>query len=147
MDDAGWSKEASGTSRTMSGAKEVKDNVLAFVLSHVYGEDDDVTCGQARASKWKKMTRKTTTHLPPDDDTLRHHLIRTNYITYCQVHFNMEENPSPISHGWEIMNGKCRPVRHTLPSRATTSHRSDDTSDKDSDDDSELGESTYSDQE
>ena len=62
----------------------------------------------------------------------------------------MEENPSPISHGREIMNGKCRPVCHTLPpSPREPPLRTVQMigRDKDSDDDSEFGESTDSDEE
>ena len=25
------------------------------------------------------------------------------------------DHPSPIDNGWEIINGKCRPVRYTVP--------------------------------
>ena len=31
------------------------------------------------------------------------------------MHYDLLEHPSPIGHGWEFMNGKCRPVRHTQP--------------------------------
>jgi len=59
--------------------------------------------------------KKCTVRLPPDDDTLNHHLERTNCITYCQMHYDLLEHLSPIGYGWEFMNGKCRPVRHTHP--------------------------------
>ena len=93
----------------------VRADMKAFVLAKVYGESTDFTCGQARASKWHKLKKKCTIRLPPDDNSLNLHVERTNYVTYCQLHYNMVEHPSPIGHGWEIMNGKCRPVRHTLP--------------------------------
>ncbi|KAJ8365531.1 hypothetical protein SKAU_G00143620 [Synaphobranchus kaupii] len=75
----------------------------------------DVTCGQARASKWHKLKTKSTIPLPLDDDSLNLHIERANFIAYCQLHYNLFEHPSPIGHGWELVNGKCRPVRHTLP--------------------------------
>ena len=50
--------------------------VMKFVLSNVYSERADMSRGQARASK------KTTIRLSPDDDSLDHHLVRTNYISY-----------------------------------------------------------------
>ena len=89
--------------------------------------------------------------LPPDDDSLRLHLERTNYLSYCQMHYDLREHPSPIGHGWKIINGKCRPVRHTLPAlpdylrkQAYTLQNSDESS---SDEDaSECGESTDSDE-
>lgn len=125
---------------------EVRANMKAFVLSKVYGESANATCGQARASKWHKLKKKSTMLLPPDDDSLDLHVQRTNYITYCQLHYKLTEHPSPIGHGWEILNGKCRPVRHTvppLPHNLTAASCSDD-SDSD-DENSECGESTDSD--
>ncbi|KAL8565961.1 hypothetical protein ACOMHN_054946 [Nucella lapillus] len=93
----------------------VKADMKSFVLSSIYGESADATCGQARASKWHKMKRKSTFRLPPDDDSLNLHVERTNYITYCQLHYNLFDHPSPIGHGWELVDGKCRPVRYTQP--------------------------------
>jgi hypothetical protein len=46
------------------------------------------------------MKKKSTARLPPDDDTLNQHVEGTNYITYCQLHYNLIEHPSPIGHGW-----------------------------------------------
>ncbi|KAL8559000.1 hypothetical protein ACOMHN_039756 [Nucella lapillus] len=93
----------------------VKADMKSFVLSSIYGESADATCGQAIASKWHKMKRKSTFRLPPDDDSLNLHVERTNYITYCQLHYNLFDHPSPIGHGWELVDGKCRPVRYTQP--------------------------------
>jgi len=96
------------------------------------------------------MKKKSTVRLPPDDDTLNHHLERTNYITYCQVHYDLLEQPSPIGHGWEFRNGKCRPVRHTrlpLPHQLIPVDSTDDSSnERSSDDDSEISDSTDSDE-
>ncbi len=99
-------------------------------------------------SKWHRLKIKCTVHLPPDDDSLNLHLKRTNYVAYCQIHYNLCEHPSPIGDGWELVNGKCRPVRYTfppLPTRLTLQHYSDDCSSED--EISECGESTESDDE
>ncbi len=80
---------------------EVKADMKAFVFSKVYAESADATFGQARASKWHKLKKKSTVLLPPDDDKLNHHLERTNFITYCQLHFNLLEHRSPL-----VMVGK-----------------------------------------
>jgi len=130
---------------------EVRANMKAFVLSKVYSENAGVTCGQARASRRHKMKKKKSTiRLPPDNDTLDQRLERTNYITYCQIHYNLLEHPSPIGHGWELMNGKCRPVRHTqppLPHQLTPRDWTDDSiGDSSSDGDSDISESTDSDE-
>ena len=92
-----------------------KADMKAFILSKVYCVDIALTCAQARASEWQKLKKKSTVRLPPDDDTLNHHCARTKHITYCQFHFTLVEHPTPISHGSEIINGKCQPVRYTLP--------------------------------
>ena len=31
-------------------------------------------------------------------------------------HHSLKNHPSPLGHGWELVNGRCRPVRHTSPS-------------------------------
>lgn len=85
----------------------VRADMKAFVLSIVYAESVDVTCGQARASKWHKLRKNCTMRLPPDDYSLDLHVVRTNYIASCQLHYNLLEHPSPIGHGRELVNGKC----------------------------------------
>ena len=90
----------------------VRLNMKIFVLWKMYGERTD-SCAKARASKWKKMKKKSTTRLPPDEDTLNHHCDRTNYLAYCLKHFELNQHPSPIGYGWEMVNGRCRPIRHT----------------------------------
>ena len=39
----------------------VRTNIKAFVHSQVYSESADITCGQARASKWQKLKKKKST--------------------------------------------------------------------------------------
>ena len=139
-----------GVGESLELRDEVKATMKTFVLSKNYNEDTGVTCGQARASWWDKMKKKSTVRLPPDDDTLNHHLERTNFITYCQVHYDLLEHPSPIGHGWEFRNGKCRPVRHTqlsLPHQLIPVDCTDDSSNESSSvDDSEISDSTDSDE-
>lgn len=38
----------------------IRADMKTFVLSCIYGESADATCGQARASKWQKMKMKST---------------------------------------------------------------------------------------
>ena len=37
-------------------------------------------------------------------------------LAYLVRHHSMKNHPSPHGHGWELVNGKCRPVHHTRPS-------------------------------
>ena len=62
-----------GVGESLELRDEVKATMKTFVLSKIYNEDTGVTCGQARASWWHKMKKKSTVRLPPDDDTLKHH--------------------------------------------------------------------------
>ena len=105
---------------------ELEDSIRAdmktFVLSCIYGESAGSTCGQARASNWQQMKKKSTIRLPPDDDPLNLHVERTNYTYYCQLHYSLFDHSSTIGHGWELVNGKCRPVRYSrspLPQQLT----------------------------
>ena len=54
--------------------------------------------------------------LPPDFDSLTQHIMRANYLAYIQTHPELKDHPSPFGHGWELVNGSCRPVRHTQES-------------------------------
>ena len=93
---------------------EVAHNMEEFVLTKLYGCVAGITCSEARAMKWRMQKKKNTMYLPPDTESLYYHLQRTNYITYCQRHVNLIQHPSPLSHGWELVNGLCRPVRYRL---------------------------------
>ena len=89
---------------------------------------------------------ESTICLPPDDDSLNLHMERSNYLTYCQLHYNLQEHPSPIGQGWELVNGKCRPVRHTLPPLPQQLTPHDCSNESSSDDErSQCGDSTDSD--
>ena len=54
-------------------------------------------------------------HLLPDDDSLEQHIKRANFLAYIQHHPDLGRHPSPIGHGWELVNGCYRPVHHTKP--------------------------------
>ena len=83
----------------------------------------------------------------PDDDSLTQHIKRANYLAYIQRHPEMKRHPSPIGHGWELVNGHCKPVRHItpalplsipVPSLAQADYDSNSDSDSDSETQSET---------
>ena len=45
--------------------------------------------------------------LPPNNDSLLHHIKRTDFITFGQEHYNLLDHPSPINNGWEITTGNA----------------------------------------
>ena len=95
-------------------SNDVASAMEEFVLTKIYN-CEETTCASARAVKWRKQKKKNSMYLPPDKNSLRYHLEWNNYITYCQRNFQLTEHPSPLNHGWELLNGKCRPVRYRLP--------------------------------
>ena len=123
---------------------DTRQDMREFVLTKIYGGE---TCGQVRASKWRKQKKKRMILLPPDEDSLNHHLDRTNYLTFCQRNFQMKNHPSPLGYGWHLQNGQCKPVRHSQPALPNLSLPvpTDETVSSD-DDDSECGISTDSDE-
>ena len=70
---------------------------------------------ETHSEKWRMLKNKTFSLLPPDADSLRQHCIRANYLAYLVHHPSVKQHPSPLGHGWELVNGRCRPVRHTRP--------------------------------
>ena len=80
--------------------------------------------------------------LPPDEDTLNHHCDRTNYISFCLKHFELDRHPHPIGHGWAFLNGRCRPIRHTKSAMPEFVREFDPRPLLSDDSDSEYGESS-----
>ena len=99
------------------------------------------------------QSKKKKNYPSPDSDSLHQHLLRTNYITYCQQHYNLYDHPSPISNGWKIQNGRCHPVRYLLAAmpdliqEPSTSDNSDNDSPDTDDEDTEYENSTDSSEE
>ena len=74
---------------------------------------------EARAMKWNTLKNKSFIRLHPDAYSLRQHCLRANYLAYLVHHPSMKHHPSPLGHGWELVDGRCRPVRHTRPALPT----------------------------
>ena len=94
---------------------DVKYDMEQFLLTKIYGCSPGLSCGEARAEKWRKQKKKNTLNLPPDSDSLHHDLQRVNYLTYIMKNFHLKEHPTPIGRGWELVNGSIRAVRYSKP--------------------------------
>ena len=70
---------------------------------------------EAQAVKWKK--NNSLIRLPPDEDSLC--CLRDNYLAYLVRHPSLKHHSMPIGHGWELVDGHCRPVRYTRPALPT----------------------------
>ena len=95
--------------------QNVFDDLKIFVIHHVYGDLQSSSLGSAREAKWKRQKKKSFMRLPPDDDSLKQHIMRADFLAYIQRHPELKQHPSPIGHGWELVNGCCKPVRFTKP--------------------------------
>ncbi len=95
--------------------EEVIEELFQFTRDVVYGDKKSTSMAEARAVKWKSMKKKSFISLPPDEDSLRQHCIRANYLAYLVRNHSLKNHPSPLGHGWELVGGHCRPIRHTRP--------------------------------
>ena len=95
--------------------EEVAKDLFKFTRHVIYGDHKSKTMAEAHAKKWKSMKNKSFLSLPPDADSLRQHCLRANYLAYLVWHPSLKHHPSPIGHGWELVDSHCRTVRHTQP--------------------------------
>ena len=99
--------------------EEVIEELFQFTRHVIYGDRKSTTMAEARSVKWKTLKKKSFILLPPDADSLRQHCIRANYLAYVVHHPLMKRHPPPLGHGWELVDGRCRPVRYTRPALPT----------------------------
>ena len=92
---------------------DVLNDIKSFVICYMYGDTLNSSLNLAHATKWKRLKKKSSMCLLPDDDNLEQHIKCSNVLAYVQCHPDLRRHPSPIGHGWELVNGCCKPVRHT----------------------------------
>ena len=92
----------------------VRKMMKTFVIQTIYGDSKSETPWEAKSVKWKSMKKKSTLRLCPDDDTLDHYCEPANYLSHIQLHSEVYNHPSPIGHGWMLVDGRCHPVRNRL---------------------------------
>ena len=101
--------------RELPATRRVFEDLQQFVIKYIYSDDKIDTLAEARAKKWRMMKRKNTIRLPPDSDSLSHHLERANFLAYIQINYHLQTHPSPIGNGCHRVDGFCLPVRYALP--------------------------------
>jgi len=108
-----------------------------FTRDVIYGDIRSISMAEACAVKWKIMKKKHFIQLPPDEDSLRQHCLRVNYLVR---HHSLKNHPSPLGHGWELVNGRCRPVRHVrlLPINIPAPGQADEEDENESQNDREY---------
>ena len=59
------------------------------------------------------MKKKSTQPLPPDEHSLRWHVIRSNYIIYTITNYMSSDIiSSPREHGWKVVDAEFFPLRY-----------------------------------
>ena len=61
---------------------------------------NETMCAEARAANWRKMKMKRFSCLPPNEDTLLHHLDWNNYLSYLLKHYELNHHLSLIGDDW-----------------------------------------------
>ena len=93
------------------------------------------------------MKRKSTLRIPPDADSHKMKVTRANYQAFIWLNYmNPDAPPSPLQHGWTLIDGKCLPMRYSKPAlprclRDVATNSNNEESDTDSDNDSDSSES------
>ena len=95
--------------------EEVLEDLFKFTRHVIYGDTESSTMAEAHTAKWRMMKKKSVLRLPPDADSLRQHCLRANYLAYVVRHPSLKCHPSPLGNCWNLVGGRCRPVRHTRP--------------------------------
>ena len=76
-----------------------------FVIQAIYGDYKSEAPGEARLVKWKSMKKKSMLPLCPNDEILDNYCERAIYLSYIQLHPKVYNHPSPIRHGWMLVDG------------------------------------------
>ena len=95
--------------------EECVQELMTFTREVIYGDTTSTNMGEARAKKWRSQKKKNFCRLPPDEDCLRQHITRANYLAYLQRNPLLMNHPSPIGNGWELVKGFCRPIGYAKP--------------------------------
>ena len=78
IDEAKELLENFGKSLTMT--EDCFKSVILFVIRFIYNDRKSSSLAESRYLSWKRMKMKSTQRLPPDEDSLRWHIMRSSYI-------------------------------------------------------------------
>ena len=82
------------------------NEVNIYVMRSVYGHVRYFSLDVLRAEKWHCQKKKSPTRLPPDDDCLKQHIMRANFLAYIHHHPELRDLPSHVGYGGALVNGR-----------------------------------------
>ena len=114
IEDAKLLLDDLGKSLTMPEA--VYKKIILLVLRYVYNDKKSLNIAESRSLVWRRIKKKSTQRLPPDEDTLRGYIQRCNYVIFTNLHYNSPCAIESLSyHGWISQNGVYVPRRYQKP--------------------------------
>ena len=82
------------------------NDLKIYVMGNVYGYVRYSSLDVLRAEKWRCQKKKSPTRLPPDDDCLKQHIMRANFLAYIRRHPQLRDHPSPVGYGGTFVSGR-----------------------------------------
>ena len=114
IEDAKLLLDDFGKSLTMPEA--VYKKIILLVLRYVYNNKKSLNIAQSCSLVWRRMKKKLTQRLLLDEDTLREHIQRCNYVIFMNLHYN---SPCAIElssfRSWISHDGVYVPRRYLKP--------------------------------
>ena len=95
------------------------EEVLEELLFNLVIYADKKSSSMAEVCATKIMEDDIVYLSPYRSDCLHQHCLCTNYLAYLAQHPTLRSHPSPIRHGWELVDGRCWPICHITCSRAS----------------------------
>ena len=114
IDEAKELLENFGKSSTMT--KDCFKSVILFIVRSIYNDRKSLSLTELLCLSWKLMKKKSTQRLPPDEDSFRWHIMRSNSIIYTITNYMSSDIiSSPSEHDWKVVDGKCFPICYEHP--------------------------------
>ena len=102
--------------KTLNVNQNIFDEMTKFTIKFIYGDKLNKMLAVARALKWNSMKTKSMQRIPPDQDSHDLHVKRVNYQAYVLLNYDKPDPPpSPLNHGWILVEGRCQPLRYLNP--------------------------------
>ena len=80
--------------------------ITLFVLRYVYNDKKSLNIVESRCLVWRRMKKKSTQRLLPDEDPLRGYIQCYNYVIFMNLYYDSPcAIESPSYHGWIFQDG------------------------------------------
>jgi len=88
-------RQLSECENSLNIEEDVLQDLFQFTQEVIYGDKKSSTMAKVLSFKWKTLKNKAFILLPADEDSLRQHCVRANYLAYLVLHPTKKHHPSP----------------------------------------------------